>query len=173
MPCALTQDYNLDCRGNFGGVKKSYVIEFENIAGITLTAGVITTITKVATKFFRTYNLVAHTAEAEDVVTRSADAGTSSSKQSIKFPINKMTTAVRNELILMGQNLLVWVVVDNNGTGWLYGYEFGLTMSSASAKTGKTLADKNGYDLVFEGVEKTFAYEVDAATLAALTTPGV
>lgn len=173
MACALTQDYNLDCRSNFGGVKTSYVIEFENIASMTVVAGKITVITKVATKFFRKYNLVAHTGEAEDAVTRNAETGTSSSKQSVKFPINKMTTAVRNELILMGQNILVWVITDNNGTTWLYGYEFGLTMTNVGAKTGKALADKNGYDLTFEGVEKTFAYEVDSAIVAGLITPGV
>lgn len=73
----------------------------------------------------------------------------------------------------MGQNILVWVITDNNGTTWLYGYEFGLTMTNVGAKTGKALADKNGYDLTFEGVEKTFAYEVDSAIVAGLITPGV
>lgn len=172
MPCSLTQDYNLDCRSNFGGVKTSHVIEFENITAMTVAAGKITVITKATGKFFRKYNLVAHTGEAEDAVTRSAETGTSSSKQSVKFPINKMTTAVRNELILLGQNILVWVITDNNGTSWLYGYEFGMTLTNTVAKTGKALADKNGYDLTFEGMEKTFAYEVDSTIVAGLITPG-
>lgn len=171
MACDLTQGYNLDCRNNYGGLKETYVIQLENIDTITITAGVITAISKVTAKVFFKYKLIAHTGESEDTYTSNAESGTSSVKQSIKFPISKMTTAVRNELILLGQNRLVWVAVDNNGKGWLYGYEFGMIMTNAAAKSGKALADKNGYDLTFEGTEKTFAYEVDAATLATLTTP--
>lgn len=170
MACALTQGYNLDCRQNFGGLKETHVIELENIESMTVTAGVVTAITKVATKVFRKYMLTAHTGEAEDNYTQNKETGTSSNKQSIKFPVNKMTTSVRNELILLGQNRLVWVIKDNNGQNWLYGYEFGLVLTNAAGKTGKVLADKNGWDLTFEGDEKTFCYEVDAATYLTLGT---
>lgn len=172
MACALTQGYNLDCRLNYGGVKEAYVIQLENISAMTVAAGVITAITKVAAKQFYKYNLTAHTAEADDAYTSNKETGTSMCKQTIKFPINKMTTSVRNELILLGQNRLVWVIVDSNGRNALYGYEFGMIMTNVAAKTGKGLADKNGFDLTFEGEEKTFAYEVDSATLATLLTPG-
>jgi uncharacterized membrane protein YkoI len=43
-------------------------------------------------------------------------------------------------------------------------------LTTASAKTGKVLADRNGYELTFEGDEKNLAYEVNAATLATLLT---
>lgn len=170
MACALTQGYNLDCRLNYGGVKEVAIIQLENISATTLTAGVIIGITKVATKVFYKYNLIAHTGEADDAYTSNKETGTSMSKQSVKFPINKMTTAVRNELILLGQNRLVIVIKDNNGTNWLYGYEFGLILTSVAGKTGKALGDKNGYDLVFDGEEKTYAYEVDSATYLTLFT---
>jgi len=170
MACALTQSYNLDCRLNYGGVKECYVIELENISSITETAGVITAITKVATKVFRKYNLVAHTGEAEDNFSSSLEAGTSMSKQTVKFPVNKMTISVRNEIMLLAQNRLVWIIVDNNSTNWMYGREFGMTLATASGKTGKSLSDRNGFELAFEGEEKVMAYEVDDATLATLTT---
>lgn len=170
MACALTQGYNLDCRYNYGGVKEIYVIEFDNVSTVTETASVITGITKVSTKTFKKYSLVAHTAEADEAYTGSREMGTLSNKQTIKFPINKMTTAVRNELKLLAQNRLIFVFVDENGTGWMYGRDYGLTLTTAAIKTGKALADRNGYELQFEGDEKNLAYEVDAATLATLTT---
>lgn len=170
MPCNLTQGYNLDCRFNFGGVKEIYVIEFENVSAITETAGVITAITKVATKTFKKYNLIAHTAEADEAFAGNREMGTLSNKQTIKFPINKMTTAVRNELMLLAQNRLIFVYVDENGTGWMYGREYGLMMDSFAAKTGKLLADRNGYELSFSGDEKNMAYEVNATALGTLTT---
>jgi hypothetical protein len=170
MACALTQGYNLDCRLNYGGVKDIYIIEFDNVSTITETAGVITGITKVSTKVFKKYSLVAHTAEADEAFAGSREMGTLSNKQTIKFPINKMTTAVRNELKLLAQNRLIFVFVDENGTGWMYGHDYGLTLSTAAIKTGKVLADRNGYELQFEGDEKNLAYEVDSATLATLLT---
>lgn len=170
MPCALTQGYNLDCRLNYGGVKEIYVIEYENVSAITEAAGVISAITKVATKTFKKYNLIAHTAEAEEAFAGNREMGTLSNKQTIKFPINKMTTAVRNELVLLAQNRLIFVFVDENGTGWMYGRDYGLMMTNSSNKTGKVLADRNGYELTFEGDEKNLAYEVNSTALGTLTT---
>lgn len=170
MPCNLTQSYNLDCRLSYGGTKEVYLIEYENVASVTQSAGVVTAITKVSTKVFRKYNLIAHTGEADEALTASREMGTLSNKQTIKFPINKMTVSVRNELFLLAQNRLMFVVVDENGTNWLYGGDYGLTLTTAAAKTGKLLADRNGYELVFEGDEKNLAYEVNAATLATLLT---
>lgn len=170
MACALTQGYNLDCRLNYGGVKEVYIIEFDNVSSITESAGVVTAITKVATKVFYKYNLIAHTGEGDEATTWNREMGTMTNKQTVKFPINKMTVAVRNELMLLGQNRLLFVIVDENGTNWLYGRDYGLMLVTSAAKTGRLLGDRNGYELVFEGDEKNLAYEVNDATLATLLT---
>jgi hypothetical protein len=170
MACVLTQGYNLDCRDSYGGVKEIYIAETSSITAITASAGVITAIDKTGTKVFFKYNLVAHTAEADQELTPSRENGTLMVKQSIKFPINKMTVAVRNELLLLAQNRLNIVVVDNNGIGWLYGEGNGMMLAPTTAKTGRLLGDRNGFELSFESDEKTFAQQVDAATLLTLTT---
>lgn len=170
MPCALTQGYNLDCRLSYGGIKEIYVIEFDNVTAITEAAGVISAITKAASKTFKKYNLIAHTAEGTENLAGSREMGTLSNKQTIKFPINKMTTAVRNELLLLAQNRLIFVFVDENGTGWMYGRDYGLTLTTTDIKTGRLLADRNGYELTFEGDEKNLAYEVNATALGTLLT---
>jgi hypothetical protein len=170
MACALTQGYNQDCRDSYGGMKGVYVMELANATTITAAAGIVTAITKAATKVFFQYSLVAHTGEADESLAPSRENGTLSNTQSIKFPINKMTVAVRNELLLLAKNRLLMVVIDENGIGWLYGKENGMMLGATSAKTGKTLADRNGYELAFEGMEKELAYQVDAATLLTLTT---
>jgi hypothetical protein len=170
--CALTQNFNLDCRDSYGGVKTIHIIEFDN-ATPAITAGVTTGITKLTGKKFWKYNLIAHTAEGDETMTSSRENGTSSVKQSVKFPLNKLAVAVRNELLLIAKNRVLIVVEDENGVGWLYGKDYGLMTSSINAKTGKALADRNGYELTFEGEEKEFAVQVDATTLAALETVGV
>lgn len=172
MSCALTQDYTLDCADSFGGVKEVYLMEFENATAITVSAGVVTGITKATGKLFRKYALVAHTGEANEEYESTRANGTSKVMQSIKFPINKMTVAVRNELLLAGKNRLLFAVVDENGTPWLYGYGYGLTMTKASSKTGVALSDRNGYELEFTGEEKEFAYKIDSTTFGTLQTAG-
>jgi len=170
VACSLTQNYLLDCRLNYGGMKEVYIIEFDNVTAITQTGGVVTAITKASGKTFKKYQLIAHTGEGDEALTASREMGTLSNKQTIKFPINKMTTSVRNELFLLAQNRLIFVFVDENSTNWIYGSDYGLTLTTASAKTGKVLADRNGYELTFEGDEKNLAYEVDDTTLATLLT---
>jgi hypothetical protein len=43
-------------------------------------------------------------------------------------------------------------------------------MDTSANKTGKLLADRNGYELVFSGDEKNLAYEVNSTALGTLTT---
>ena len=174
MECALTQDLNLDCRDSYGGLKTVYLIEHEHIVdNITSAAGVITEIDKPTGKVFRKYNLIAHTGESDESVASSRENGSTEVTQTVKFPINKMNVSVRNELLLLGKNRLAIVIVDENGTGWLYGEEYGLMLNAIAAKTGVQLADRNGYELTFDGKEKTLAKQVDAATLNTLQTAGV
>jgi len=175
MACALTQDYNLDCLDSFGGAKTISFIEVAN-ATITETAGVVTSIVKATGKVFRKYNIEAYNIEPEEAFSVSRDNGTSTNKQTLKFPINKLSVSVRNELLLLGKNRLFAVIVDNNGTGWLFGgsqgNEIGMIMTSASAKMGKVLADRNGYELTFEADVKALAPSVDSTTLGTLYTAG-
>lgn len=172
MACQLTQGYNLDCRLNYGGVSKVFIMEYDNASAITESAGVVTAITKVATKLFREYKLVAHTGEADEAGTLSRENGTSMVKQSVKFPVNKMTTSVRNEILLLAQNRLLIVVLDENGTAWLYGKDYGMMLDSFAAKTGKALGDRNGYELAFSSDEKNMACALDGTTLTSLTVAG-
>ena len=147
MACALTQGYSLDCRDSYGGVKSIYIMEIDNATTITAAAGVVTAITKAIGKKFYKYALVAHTAEGAEDYSLSREAGTSENTQSVKFPINKMSVAVRNELLLLGKNRLLIVLLDENGTAWMYGKEYGLMLDKTSAKTGVALSDRNGYEL--------------------------
>ena len=161
MSCALTQGYNLDCRDSTGGIKEIGIIEFDNVESVTLTAGVITAVDQIAN--FRKYQLIAHTGDFEQTVTPSRENGTLEVKQSLKFPINKMTTSVRNELLLLAQNRLMIAVLDTNGKAWLLGQDFGMMLGASSAKSGVKLGDRNGFELMFESDEKTLAYEINSA----------
>ena len=172
MPCALTQGLILDCRDSSGGLKIVKIAEFGAVSAITEASGIISAITKVTGKRFFAYNLVLQTGEAEEMLTANRENGTVMVKQTIKFPINKMTVAVRNELLLLAQARLLISVEDSNGLAFLYGRENGLMLTTMSAKTGTKLGDRNGYELVFECEEKTLAPTITNAIYLALETPG-
>lgn len=174
MACALTQGYNLDCRDSYGGTKTIYLIEKANALTITQAAGVVTGITKATGKAFFQYSLIVNTADGIEEGTFSRENGTSEIKQTLSFPLNKMQAAVRNELLLLAKNRLLAVVLDQNGKGWLYGYENGMMVTSMKAMTGKGKIDRNGYEVTLEAPsEKEYSYEVDSATISTLLTSGV
>lgn len=172
MSCALTQSYTLDCRDGKGGSKEFYLIEAANISTMTLTAGVVSAITKASAKAFYHYAQVKQVAECDEAITTNEENGTIFVKQSVKMVINKRQTAIRNEVMLLGKNRLVIIEVDQNGSAWLYGFANGMLMDNSAIKSGKALGDRNGYELTFTGFEPEAAYMVDPTVVTALLTPG-
>lgn len=171
MSCALTQGYNLDCRNSVGGVKEVHIIEFENVT-VSVTAGVTTTVTKATGKAFFKYSLIKQTGSSDETLAGNEENGTVFVTQSVKFPTNKMQPSVRNEISLLAQNRLVIVVVDQNGTGWLFGLHNGMLLKTLKTQTGVKMGDRNGYEFDFEGFEPELAVKVDSVSLAALQTAG-
>lgn len=171
--CALSQDYVFDCSTGLGGTKECYIIELAGIASITESSGVVTAITKNTGKVFRKYQLVPQTANFEETLTGSDANGTLFYAPSGTIVINKQQVNMRNEIMLLAVNRLVFVIKDNNVTYRLYGREYGLKLTTGSATTGTALGDRNGYSLTFTGQEIALAPFVDPAVIATLQTPGV
>jgi len=171
MACALTTGYTLDCRDSVGGLKSVYLIEIDNVSGVTSAAGVATAISKANGGRFWKYNLVKATGEATEEYQASEENGTFFHNQSINVILNKMQAATRNEIVLLSQNRLMAVIEDRNGKYWLYGKDNGLTLSAGSAKTGVAMGDRNGYELTFSGAEEDPALEVTSGIIAGLIVP--
>jgi len=162
MPCALTQGYALDCRKSVGGVKNVWLIELAN-ATLTEASGVISAITLAATKFWRKYEVEVQTASGDSNGTHNREMGTSFYTHEVKFPINKLSTSVRDEIKLIAQNRLLIVVEDNNGTKWLYGRNNGMMLVTDANKTGVKYGDRNGRELAFSADEFEDAIAVTAS----------
>lgn len=170
MPCALTQNYNLDCRDSIGGIKEVYFMELGNLSSFVEASGVVTTITKSAGKKFYKYQLVKQTASMEDVLTINEENGTIFSAQKLTIILNKMQANTRNEISLLGQNLLVCVAGDRNGKYWFLGATNGLAITTIKGESGVKMGDRNGYTLEFVGAEPFMAQEVSSGIIAGLTT---
>ena len=172
MSCALTQSISLDCIDAKGGIKEVYFIELANVSAITEASGVVTAITKTTGSVFRKYALPKESSTFSDTWTVSVDNGTSFSAQTLDITAIKLQTNLRNEIMLLGKNNLIAVVVGNNSDAWLLGRTLGINMTTGKGEAGTKLGDKNGYTLAFAGSEPEMAPYVQAAVITTLQTPG-
>lgn len=171
MACALTQGYSLDCRDSAGGVKSVYFIEFDNVSGITSSAGTVSAISKANAGRFYKYNLQRATASFEEAYNDSAENGTSFHVQTLSIVLNKMQAATSQEIKLLAQNRLLAVVETNAGKYWLLGETNGLQRNGGRAGSGTAFADRNGYELTFTTEQVEPAKEVSSGIISGLTTP--
>lgn len=176
MACAISSGYTIDCRDAMGGLKEIYIANYNDINQNALSSGVVsgvvTGITKASGKQFYKFQQLAQTSAATETITGSDENGTVFFAQSVEMFLLKMQAATRNQVLLLAQGRVIVVTVDRNGKSFLYGRELGLTLNTGDGNSGKAFGDRNGYVLTLTGAEREPAPEVNAATVAALETPG-
>jgi hypothetical protein len=172
MPCALTQNYSLDCKDSLGGITEVYFIAAADVSSTTEASGVITALVKASGKKFFKYELVKGTSQLVENVNANVENGTIFYAPELTIVLNKLQTNTRNEILLLAQNTLVAVAKDNNGAFWYLGKQRGLDLTGGSAGTGTAIGDRSGYTLTFTGAEAALAPSVNSTVSAALTTPG-
>lgn len=171
MACALTQGYSLSCRDSAGGIKSVYFIEFDNVSGVTESAGTATAIAKANGGRFWKYNLQKGTGSFEESYSDDSNNGTSFHTHTLNIVLNKMQAATSQEIKLLAQNRLLAVVEDRNSKYWLLGKENGLERTGGKAGSGTAFGDRNGYELTFVTENVAPALEVSSGIIAALVTP--
>lgn len=172
MSCALTQGYTLDCRDSLGGISEVYFMALQDVASVTESAGVVTTLTKDAGKRFYKYQLVKATSFFNENVASNIQNGTLHYTPELTIILNKLQANTRNEILLLAKNTLVAVVKDNNGKYWMLGQTRGLDLTGGSAATGTAEGDRSGYTLTFGGAEPELAPEVSSSVISTLETAG-
>lgn len=170
MACALTSGYTLDCRDSVGGVIEMYFIEAGNVTAITEASGVVTAITKASGKVFRKYEQDQDVAFFVENLNSNVQNGTIFYQQELTVVINKMATAIRNELLLLNKNRLIAVVKDANDSYWLLGKTRFLHATAGNSGTGTASADRNGYTFTYTALEPSLAPSVNSGIIAGLLT---
>ena len=138
MACTIIEGRQIDCRDSVGGVAEIYVTEFANVpqANITASSGSITALSCLAGKKFFTYQMEKENASFEEKVVSSRENGTLYYEQTLTFNFKKLSAALRNDLHILAQNRLMFIVKDNNGLFRLMAQTNGADIGEASATTG-------------------------------------
>jgi len=170
MPCALTQNYVLDCHEGLGGIKNVWLIAHANVTTVTEASGIVSAITKSAGKIFYKYELVKNTGSLTETITSSIENGTVFYAPELSIVLNKLQANTRNEILLLAKNTLMAVVQDANDKYWLLGRQNGIDVTGGTAATGTAQGDRNGYTLTFTGGEKELAPEVASGVISTLGT---
>jgi len=171
MSCSLTTGYALGCRDSIGGIKRVYVQAFNATGSVnTNGSGLVTGFTGYAVSGFFEYDLTKATSSMTETLNASVENGTLFYTPEVTFTINKLQTAVRNELRLLARNRLLVIVQDNNSRYWVLGADNGLEVTAGTAGTGTAFGDRSGYEMTLSGMETNPMLNIAAATFAASAT---
>lgn len=171
MSCVLSSDFTLPCRRNKGGVQKVYITELANTATLTVASGAATTFTLASGKQFFEYNLGMGGSSAQAVIGGDRAVQSRFYTHTVNIQLPKFETAIRNEVLVLGQVTTQIIVLDENGTYMLYGGYRGLEISEGTGQTGTASADLNGFNITFTGDELDLPVEIPSNLIAALIVP--
>jgi hypothetical protein len=175
MPCQLNSSIAKTCRDGSPGLVTVYVTEFANYTQGTITSasGIITNVASFLTsgKKFWTYALEYGVGNEVENINPNAQTGTLAINQNLNFYIPKKQASVAQQIMVLAQTDLLFIVKDKNGAYRLLGEEFGMRMAASTAPSGTAANDQSGYVLAFTAEERTLAKEVPSSLITALTTP--
>lgn len=171
MSCAINTGYTRSCRDQIGGIKTVYITELANKNTISPSTGQITAFTLNSGKQFWKYELELAVGTASDNPKPNAPNGTFYFESSVSFTIPKRSVALSNAMKNLAINDLMMIVEAYDGTLYLFGETNGMKMGDSTGPFGTAMADMNGYQLNFTGMEPQEARVVTTSLLATLIVP--
>jgi len=172
MACSnITAGLALDCNSSQGGVDKIFIANGP-VESIVETAGVISDIivggSSLAPSDFFTFETPRQTSSLNSDVAVDQANGTVVYNQNVTLVLNKLSATKRNQILLMAEaTSMVVVVKTNSGKYFTIGIERGAFLGSATATSGTSYSDREGYELTISGIEEAPMYEVDSAIVEA------
>ena len=162
MACSITlTGASLEC-GNVGGIKTLYIAPIEDVAFVgNPVAGVIPTITMVSTKTFKKYSFRRGNANIIKNVAKDEKAGTIVITTDVSVQLNRMTVALRNEMVQLTKGQFYVIVEDYNGELWFIGYGSYCSATTGTGQTGAEMSEGNFYSLVLQAMTAEYPYSLD------------
>ena len=167
MACLLTTGRKIPCKSAFGGIKTVLFADFGTIASVAVDSSTkIATITNgsPAPVWFE-YDVKGNSS-LETTVTSSRENGTTFYTQTLNLTLTFLDAKTQAELEILAVARPYAVVVDYYGNSFLCGFENGMEVTGGTVVTGAAAGDLSGFTLVFEGMEETAPFFLDATPTA-------
>lgn len=172
IPCAkITDGLNgLSCGSNPGGVQEIYLTNFEDFE-YTLTGGTVSSIINPgtsATASFYTYTFRRNVTGVSEELTKDLSTGSLFYTQTVTVVLDRWEKQKRDQLMLLDNALIGYIVKKTNGTYWLFGADDGAYVTTNVATSGIAKTDQNGYTITIVSEEPQRAYPIDPDIIAGL-----
>jgi hypothetical protein len=168
---SLSGGISLGCSSNFGGVKKIYLTNKENVSSVVNGSPDlgITTFNMVGGAVFYEFEFNKNTSSWSEARTGDQANGVEFYTQTLTLVLNRREKTKRDTIALLGGfRELVAVVTDSNDNSWYLGAENGLVLTGNEGGSGTAKTDPNRYTLTLTGEEPEMADVVLAAAIAAV-----
>lgn len=168
--CLINDGYSIGCKNFAGGIKEVYLTNWasdiiyteDSNSGITnITSG------DTAINFYK-YEQAKETSGLDEKPQVIVKNGNSYFEQELTIVLNGMTTALRNQVLLITRATTIAIIKDLNDRYWLLGKDRGLDVNDGKFGTGIAYGDRNGYEIKLFGQEPENAIEVQYDAFSAL-----
>jgi hypothetical protein len=170
MACELlTGGLPKTCTNNLGGIAKAWLTDLESVLSITQgDLDLVTAISLASGAAFYEIQFNRDTSNYTEVNTPNQPNNSSFWLQTVVLVNAGRSKEKRAVINLLPGKDVVFIIKDNVGKFWLYGWDKGMTLSEASGGSGTAKTDLNGQTLTFTAEEVNSAPEIDSTIIDAL-----
>jgi hypothetical protein len=161
MACTLTTGRKIPCKSAFGGIKRVYFADYGEITSVTVD-GTTKEATIAGTPTWFEFDVKGNSS-LETTVTSSRENGTTFYTQTLNLTLTYLDAKTQAELQTLAVARPYIVVEDYYGNSFLCGFENGMECTGGTVVSGSAAGDLSGFTMVFEGLEETAPYFLDAA----------
>lgn len=170
--CVTMQGIARDCDNSIGGIRRAWGACANEVTTPMLDSqgAMISAIPE--SDPWKLYEFRKETGSVTTTITKDQASGSLYYSSDIVLQFAKQETVKRLEVMAIAQGDTEWIIEDNNGKYWYFGYYWPVNLSDGTAETGTALADLNGYNVTLQEVSKYMPYEISADAMAAILGQG-
>lgn len=151
-----------------GGIVEALIANFDDVTGVTVTDGIISTISMASSAKFKRYSFAKNTGSLTSNYNIDAASGVKYVTTDLLLQFNRMETAKRVEITALALGDLAIIVKDANGKYWYLGKDEPVNASAGDGQTGTARGDANRYTITLQDESQEMPYEVDSSIVDAL-----
>lgn len=156
------------CKNNLAGIKSVVIGDFDALSVGTVASGVVSEVSlEDGAKWYR-YDFAKQTGSLTSTLTKDETNGTNYYTNVVALQFNRMEADKHLEIEALAKGQVAIIVLDNNDKYWLVGDDNYASATEATAQTGASYDDLNGYNTSLQAMSIHLPYEVAKATAEAI-----